>query len=257
MSENGYAVQTFEKFRLVRKSLGYTQEEAADQMNVRQRDISLLEKGGKKFFPFEYIQFLHNEFVDLNWFFNGKPIKENDPYLLEIERRRYENEDEKKKREELRFLESGINYLSMKQIRPGEGNIAMVEFTSLELYPDHYNDPTFISSLPSFYFAGTKAEYRVFQMPNASMAPGISQQSYLLTKKISHSEDMIAGNSYVVLKKGKVYFRRLSHKNYNGQCVFVAENTAYPDVTLTWDDILEAWEINMIGSRYLNNGGNA
>lgn len=256
MSENGYATQAFEKFRLIRKSLGYTQEEAAEKMDVRQRDISLLEKGGKKFFPMEYIQFLHNEFVDLNWFFNGKPIRENDPYLLKLERRRYESDEDKKKREELRLLESGANYLSMKQISPGKGNIAMVEYTALELYPDQYKDLTFISSLPSFHFSGTKALYRVFQMPNSSMAPGITEQSYLFTKNITEADDMIAGNAYVVLKNGKVYFRRLSRKNEEGQYIFVAENSAYPDVVLSWEEVLEAWEINLIGSQYLNHSGN-
>lgn len=254
MSDQENVALAFEKFRIVRKSLGYTQEEVAEIMQVRQRDISLLEKGGKKFFPLPYIQFLYNEFVDLNWFFNNKPLQAEDPYLTHLERRKYMDEEAKGRREELRLLETGYNYLSAKSISPGKGNVALVETASSELYPTQYADAGFIATLPAFHFPGASASYRIFQMAGDAMEPVVSQYEYLLTKKVTAYEDLVAGKAYVIVKDGKLLVRNVKPKGNEGTLVLTPENENYQKAEAAWTDLQEIWEVTMLATSYLKGG---
>src|ERR1700677_2313749 len=59
-----------QRLKIARKLIGYSQKDAAIRAGLEQKDISLLETGGKKFIPNEYIQFLYNEGIDINSIYN-------------------------------------------------------------------------------------------------------------------------------------------------------------------------------------------
>ncbi len=65
-------MKVIENLFIARTLLALNQREAAEQAGIAQTIISLLERGEKKFIPTEYLQFLYNKGVDLNWLFNEK-----------------------------------------------------------------------------------------------------------------------------------------------------------------------------------------
>jgi DNA-binding XRE family transcriptional regulator len=66
----------FEKVREARRDLGLKQGEFADVVGVSQKELSVLENGGKKFLPKEYISFLHQAGFDINTLFDdNQPLK--------------------------------------------------------------------------------------------------------------------------------------------------------------------------------------
>ncbi|HCU45435.1 MAG TPA: hypothetical protein DF610_11760, partial [Sphingobacterium sp.] len=56
----------WDKLKTIRELLKYSQGDMSDKTGIKQKDISLLEGGKKKFIPNEYIHFLYNENVDIN-----------------------------------------------------------------------------------------------------------------------------------------------------------------------------------------------
>jgi transcriptional regulator with XRE-family HTH domain len=60
----------FQKLKKSRELIQFTQKEAAEFSQLRQRDISDLENGQKKFIPNQYIQFLYIQGIDINSLFD-------------------------------------------------------------------------------------------------------------------------------------------------------------------------------------------
>ncbi len=63
-------MRIYDKIKAIRMTLGLSQAEASTLSGLQQKDISLLEKGGKKFIPNEYIHFLYKQGVDINSIFD-------------------------------------------------------------------------------------------------------------------------------------------------------------------------------------------
>lgn len=63
-------MRVIDKLFVVRTLLSLSQTEAAQEAGINQTSISLLERGEKKFIPTEYLQFLYNKGIDINWLFN-------------------------------------------------------------------------------------------------------------------------------------------------------------------------------------------
>jgi phage repressor protein C with HTH and peptisase S24 domain len=66
------------RLREARIQLKMSQEQIAEVSGLKQRDISDLEKGKKKFLPTQYIQYLNKRGIDLKWLFDptvSKPSK--------------------------------------------------------------------------------------------------------------------------------------------------------------------------------------
>lgn len=60
----------FIKLKKAREVIGLTQRQAADMCGLRQRDISDLENGIKKFVPNKYLEFLYIQGLDMNTIFS-------------------------------------------------------------------------------------------------------------------------------------------------------------------------------------------
>jgi len=59
-----------ERFKIARRLLGHTQQEAAEISGLTQRDVSQLETGRKEFIPTQYIQYLNNMGININSIYN-------------------------------------------------------------------------------------------------------------------------------------------------------------------------------------------
>ncbi len=60
----------FDKLYLGRLVLGLNRKDAAEQVGTTQVGISLLERGERKNIPAEYLQFLYDNGIDMNWLFS-------------------------------------------------------------------------------------------------------------------------------------------------------------------------------------------
>jgi len=65
-----------DRLREIRAKLGYNQSQAAELSGVLQKEISLLENDKRENIPIEYISWLGNLGVNLNWVFleKGNPF---------------------------------------------------------------------------------------------------------------------------------------------------------------------------------------
>lgn len=63
-------MRVFEKIREARNSMGMTQAEFAENVGIKQNEVSKLEAGGKKFVPMPIIAFLHDNNYDINTLFD-------------------------------------------------------------------------------------------------------------------------------------------------------------------------------------------
>jgi len=76
----------FDKLSIARITLHLKQKEAAEQSGLKESVIKTLESGGKKFIPNEYLAFLYEKGIDLNWIFDEEdkrhfPVfRENDTH---------------------------------------------------------------------------------------------------------------------------------------------------------------------------------
>src|ERR1700748_417361 len=59
-----------ERLKIARELTGFSQTEAGTRSGVGQKEISLLEKGTRKFIPNQYMQFLQKEGIDINSLFD-------------------------------------------------------------------------------------------------------------------------------------------------------------------------------------------
>jgi transcriptional regulator with XRE-family HTH domain len=77
----------FEKIREARVEIGLNQGEFASVLGVSQKEVSVLESGGKKFLPKKYIDFLMQKGYDINTLFNDemplKKLEETQDILME------------------------------------------------------------------------------------------------------------------------------------------------------------------------------
>ena len=59
------------KFRMARLLINHSQVQASKMSGLSQRDISQIENGKRTFIPTAYIQYLHNEELDMNSIFGS------------------------------------------------------------------------------------------------------------------------------------------------------------------------------------------
>ncbi|BAV07217.1 hypothetical protein SAMN05421788_102162 [Filimonas lacunae] len=63
-------MNAFDRLFIARTFLSLSQKEAAEQAGINAAAISVMERGEKKFIPTEYIHFLYEKGIDLNWIFS-------------------------------------------------------------------------------------------------------------------------------------------------------------------------------------------
>ena len=65
------AMDVFDKLYIVRKLISLNQKDAAEKSGLKQSTISTLERGDKNSLPSNYINFLYQNGIDLNWIFSS------------------------------------------------------------------------------------------------------------------------------------------------------------------------------------------
>lgn len=64
-------MNAFDRLFIARTFLSLSQKEASEQAGINAAAISVMERGEKKFIPTEYLLFLYDKGIDINWIFSN------------------------------------------------------------------------------------------------------------------------------------------------------------------------------------------
>jgi len=241
----------YDKLKEARNILGLSQSEAAFKANLKQKDLSLLEGGNKKFVPEEYIQFLYNEGIDINSIYDlRKPVTlripaqgvtqlieqtgkkydatpiasgmlgdENTPYITNtpaanstLKTQTAENPDP--------FLTRSVppTKLLTPQIistdNQGKENILHVSVKAAAGYLAGYGDRKFAETLPSFSLPGlNNYSYRSFEVSGDSMYPTLENKEMVIGQWVEGIEYIREDRVHIVVtKQDGIVIKRLLNR---------------------------------------------
>lgn len=139
-------------------------------------------------------------------------------------------------------------------------NIELVPVKAKAGYTAGYNDPEYISSLPTFQlpFLSPDRKYRTFQISGDSMLP-IPDKSYVTAEFVDNWMNVKDGNAYIVLTQDdgvvfKVLYNQLRSKK---KLLLKSLNPAYEPYELNLNEVREIWKfINYISHELPEPEGN-
>lgn len=130
-------------------------------------------------------------------------------------------------------------------------NIVMVPVSARAGYLSSYDDPQFISKLPSYSLPQIKnGIFRMFQVSGQSMIPTIHDKSFVVGQFVENWIDDIKDNRvYVIVSQdeGIVVKRCLNRIEKYGSLYCKSDNRQeFPSFSLEAGQILEVWEVKML-----------
>jgi transcriptional regulator with XRE-family HTH domain len=132
-------------------------------------------------------------------------------------------------------------------------NIELVPHKARAGYTAGYNDPEFISALPTFQlpFLSKERKYRTFQISGDSMLP-IPDKSFVTAQFIENWNDIKDGHAYVLLTQddGIVFKVAYNHIKSKKKLLLKSLNFVYEPYEINIGDIKEVWEfVNYISTQ--------
>ncbi|MGB7527674.1 hypothetical protein [Sphingobacterium cellulitidis] len=248
------------KLKEVRELLGYSQGDIADKTGLKQKDISLLEAGKKKFIPLEYILFLYNQNIDINSIYaESLPITvrndNNTPNAIDentgvehIKNTQILSPNNTKK---LSPTLSPTQTLGLpKVITVAENDrevISLVSAKSAAGYLNGYADPEYIEQLPTLRIPNIgHGTFRAFEIKGQSMSPTLHNSSLGIGQWIESFEDIRDRRIYTIVTRseGIVTKRVLNRIDDTGRLILISDNQnkrEYPNILLDPEEVLEMW----------------
>jgi transcriptional regulator with XRE-family HTH domain len=124
-------------------------------------------------------------------------------------------------------------------------NIELIPIKAKAGYKSGFNDPEFLSQLPTFQlpFLSQNKKYRTFQIDGDSMLP-IKDKSYVVGEFIQNWNDIKDGDAYVVLtlEDGIVFKLLYNQLKQDKTLVFHSLNPEFQDYKLPAEEIKEVWK---------------
>jgi len=136
-----------------------------------------------------------------------------------------------------------VLYTSMdKQERE---NIELVPVKSKAGYTAGYNDPEYISSLPTFQlpFLQKDKKYRAFQLDGDSMLP-IPNKAYVVGEYVQNLSTLKDGTAYIIVTRdeGVVFKVTYNQVRKRKKLLLRSLNTAYEPYEIDIEQVMEAWK---------------
>jgi transcriptional regulator with XRE-family HTH domain len=227
------------RLKIIRKKLNFSQGQLAEQSGVLQKDVSLLESGRKKFIPTEFILYLSNQGIDLNWLYTGRgEIFRQDT----LKKYKYETNTEADPTRVIPFY--GRNSPELVTVDT-EGNsvIAMVPIKASAGYMAYCNDREYIGELGAFSLPEFKVgNFRAFEIMGDSMELTISSQDWVVGERITSPSQLKDGAIYVIVTAGNIVCKRIRNQiERRGVIVLQSDNPEYEDQALEPEGIIELW----------------
>jgi transcriptional regulator with XRE-family HTH domain len=132
-------------------------------------------------------------------------------------------------------------------------NIELVPHKARAGYTAGYNDPEFISALPTFQlpFLSKERKYRTFQISGDSMLP-IPDKSFVTAQFLENWNDIKDGHAYVLLTQddGIVFKVAYNHIKSKKKLLLKSLNFVYEPYEVNIGEIKEVWEfVNYISTQ--------
>ena len=212
--------------KYLRKKKGLTQQNFADQMEIKRSLIGAYEEDRAE--PkYELLKKIAEFFeLSIDDFINEKITEAWKP--------------------KLKSQGSNLRVLSVSVDSNDNENIELVPVKASAGYLNGYADPEYISDLPKFQLpiaALRQGTYRAFEIMGDSMLP-VHPGSVIIGEYLENWSEVKTGETYVVISKneGVVYKRAGNRFKDSKELKLVSDNKMYDPYAVSADDILEIWK---------------
>jgi transcriptional regulator with XRE-family HTH domain len=235
--------------KLLRHRLKKSQDEMAAMLDIKRSTLNSYENGVALTPPLDLLMKISNYFkFSLDAIVRIDLSKISEFSLGEMERG-YTKDIEGKN---LRVL-----YTSMDKHE--RENIEIVPVKSKAGYTAGYNDPEYISSLPTFQlpFLQRDKKYRAFQLDGDSMLP-IPNKAYVVGEYVQNLNALKDGTAYIIVTRdeGVVFKVVYNQVRKRKKLLLRSLNTAYEPYEIEVEQVMEAWKfVNYFSSEMPDNYG--
>lgn len=220
------------KFLRKRKSL--TQDEAAEQMGISRTKVNAYEN--------EHSQPDVDSLIMLATFYG---INLDTMVKVDLASMSEKQLDELEKGYDAYIAGSKLRVLASTVDSNDNENIELVPAKAKAGYTDGYNDPEFISKLPTFQlpFLSKDRKYRTFQLDGDSMYP-IKDKSYVIGEFVQNWIDIKDGNAYIILTSddGIVFKIVFNHIKKDKTLLMHSLNPLFKDYEVKINQVKEVWK---------------
>ena len=143
------------------------------------------------------------------------------------------------------FDQEKVKILSITVDKDDNENIELVPQKAAAGYLNGYSDPEYLTELPKFHLPMLPggATYRAFEITGDSMLP-IPSGSIIIGKYLDRLNEIKNGKTYVLVtqKEGVVYKRVFNYIEEKGKLYLVSDNKSYSAYDISPDEVMEVWE---------------
>lgn len=207
-----------ERFKELRKKLGYTQATFAKALEIKSSTIDI--ERGKMRLPSQALIILIKEYgLNPLWLFGESEQMYNKPVKKEV-------------LPKVVIMDSEENE-----------NVLMVNAKAAAGYPSNLSNHQWYTSLPAFHiplpsFKGVSI--RAFQVEGHSMLPILKPNDWVFGKAVLHLDSIKEGDVYVVVTQDSVLVKRAFHQDAQN-LLLVSENKEYPNLLMNKHEVQEMW----------------
>lgn len=210
--------------KFLRKQKGLTQQEFADEMEIKRASVGAYEEGRAepkyelldkiaRFYELTMDE-LVNETIDAEW----KPSPRSNG--------------------------NNVRVLSITVDREDRENIELVPVKASAGYLNGYGDPEYVAELPKFSLPMfTQGTFRAFEIQGDSMLP-LPHGSFIIGEYVEDWNSIKAGQTYVIVSKNEgVVYKRIGQKYKEEKGLqLVSDNRIYDPYWIPANDVLEVWK---------------
>ncbi|PJJ48431.1 helix-turn-helix domain-containing protein [Hymenobacter chitinivorans] len=234
------------KLRTIRQEFNMTQLELAQASGLSQRDISQLENGRKEGLPKEFIHFLHNRGVDLNWLFTDPEAAEVTTTVAGGKPKKYLTQEPSV----ALAAEEPAGYGLSRPSRPAAeagATLRLVAREQLAEYPRRCSEQVFQQQLPVWSLPLPQVQqglFRAFQLPDAALEPAFASLDWVIAQAEAPDAALPSGALYVVVTRQQVWVQYVFVvAEQPGQLELRAAPDAAPTVLVPQAAVLELWRV--------------
>jgi transcriptional regulator with XRE-family HTH domain len=215
-----------ENIKFLRKRLGLTQEQFAQQIGIKRSLVGAYEEGraDPRLHNLMAMADLFGTSVDILITKDVSRLKESEINVSTYKR--------------------GKEVLAITMDPQGKENIELVPQKAAAGYLNGYSDPDYIQELPRFHLPilPQNSTYRAFEIVGDSMLP-ILPGTIVIGSYVDDVRDIKNGKTYILVteSEGIVYKRVFNYINDNGKLFLVSDNRQYAPYQIDIEDVLEVW----------------
>lgn len=207
-----------ESIRALRKKLNLTQDQFAQQLNVKRSLIGAYEEGRAE----PRLELLHKMAtlgnISVDDFLHGDTTSTPS-------------------------LKRGKDVVVVTVDQQSKDNITLVPHKAAAGYLNGYADPEYVKELTSFRLPLLKqGTYRAFEISGDSMLP-IVPGTIVIGEYMEDLDNLKNGKTYILVteREGIVYKRVFNYIKDNGKLFLVSDNRQYAPYQIEASEVLEAW----------------